>query len=133
MTGAGHREATINPYRQIVCATDFSEASQRACIRATEITARFGARLTLLHAVDDFPEDRSNEVIAPEDKDPRRYRESETKERLTEMTHRVGCQKAGRAIRFTTQSSWHEIVRFARDAEVDLAVLADHEHHTPWR
>lgn len=121
----------MNPYRQIVCATDFSRSSERACVRATELARSFGAHLTLLHVVEHFPENRSNEVIAPEDSDPRHYREHEAREQLTEMSRRVGCPNAGREVRFTTQSAWHEIVRFARDTDADLLVLADHEHRAP--
>lgn len=122
----------MNPYRQIICATDFSQGSERACVRAAEIAASFGAQLTLLHVVEHFPEDRSNEVIAPEDSDPRHYREDEAKERLMEMSRRVGYRNAAREVRFTTQSAWHEIVAFARDTDADLVVLADHEHRTPF-
>lgn len=121
----------MTPYRHIVCATDFSEASQRACVRATEIANCFSARLTLLHVVENFPEDRSNEFIAPEDTDPRHYRENEAIGQLTEMIGRVGCKNAGRVVRFTTQSAWREIVHFSREADADLLVLADHEHKVP--
>ncbi|MEJ2643742.1 MAG: universal stress protein [Gammaproteobacteria bacterium] len=118
----------MTPYRHIVCATDFSEASQRACVRATVIANCFGARLTLLHVVENFPEDRSNDVIAPEDADPRHYRESEARDQLMKTVGRVGCPDAGRVVRFTTQSAWHEIVRFSREVDADLLVIADHAH-----
>lgn len=121
----------MTPYRHIVCATDFSEASQRACVRGTAIASCFGARLTLLHVVENFPEDRSNEVIAPEDTDPRRYRESEAQDQLMKMVGRVGCPDAGRVVCFTTQSAWHEIVRFSREVDADLLVIADHAHSAP--
>ena len=36
--------------RRILCATDFSPASQAALETAAELSRRFGARLTLYHA-----------------------------------------------------------------------------------
>ncbi|MGD2075040.1 MAG: universal stress protein [Gammaproteobacteria bacterium] len=114
----------MNSYRYILCVTDLSETSERACARAAALSACFDARLTLLHVVENFPQDRSNEVIAPENVDPREYHESQARIRLDELARGASCAAAEREIRFTTQSAWHEISRFAREEAVDLIVLA---------
>ena len=42
-------------YRHILCGTDFSPASDDACIPAMELARGSGAKLTLLHVIDHFP------------------------------------------------------------------------------
>jgi universal stress protein A len=86
--------------------------------------ACFDARLTLLHVVENFPQDRSNEVIAPENVDPREHHESRARDRLEELARSTACEAAAREVRITTRSAWHEIARFARDEAADLIVLA---------
>ena len=117
-------EMDMHGYRHIVCVTDLTEGSGSACARAAALAGCFDARLTLLHVVENFPQDRSNEVIAPENVDPRQYHESRARDRLEELARDAACAAAAREVRFTTQSAWHEIVRFARDKGADLVVLA---------
>ena len=64
----------MKSYRYILCATDFSPYCDRACIHAAKLAKESGAKLTLLHVVDLFAVDRSNEEIAPEDVDPKVFR-----------------------------------------------------------
>lgn len=116
------------PYRHILCATDLSADSARACSRAADIARCFNARLTLLHVVEFFPEDRSNDDIAPEDVDPRDYQERRARERLAELAAAAGCEDAELAVHFITQSAWHDILHHAREAQVDLIVVSEREH-----
>ena len=113
-------------YEQIVCAVDFSRHSEAACIRAIELVNNFNAQLTLLHVVENFPEDRSNEVIAPENIDPAKYRESQARQRLTELGSQLHHQQAIHQVLLSPHSAWHEIVRFANEKKVDLIVLGSH-------
>lgn len=68
----------------------------------------------MLHVVEHFPEDRSNEEIAPEDADPKTYREERAKTLLMEIAQDLGNDNAVQAVRFTTQSAKHKIVSYAR-------------------
>jgi universal stress protein A len=121
----------MNNYRHVVCATDFSAGSEQACLRAAALSGCFGARLTLLHVVEHFPQDRSNEVVAPEDTDPRAYREAHARAQLDTLARAAGCGDAERKVRFSTESAWHEIGRFVQEAAVDLIVLSGHPHSGP--
>lgn len=117
----------MHSYRHILCATDFSAASDLACARAAALSECFGAQLTLLHVVENFPERRSNQVIAPEDADPQQYRDDEARRRLREQAERVGVEPTHQQVTFTTESAWHAIADYAQTHQVDLVVLAEHE------
>lgn len=116
-------------YRHIVCATDFSGHSRRAAARAADLAGRCGARLTLLHVVEYFPEDRSNADIAPEDVDPERYQRERVAARLAELAGELGCPDAGQEVHISPRSAKHEIVDLAGRWGADLVVLASHGHY----
>jgi universal stress protein A len=118
----------MKSYRNILCVTDFSSFSDRACFRAAKLAKESGASLTLLHIVDHFPVDRSNVEIAPEDMDPKAFREQKAWEELEAQTLRVGCTEARREIAFSTHSAAHEIARHAAAKGVDLIVVGSHGH-----
>ena len=118
----------MNSYRIILCATDFSPFSDRACVRATKLATESGATLTLLHVVDHFPVDRSNAEIAPEDVDPKLFRERKAREELEAQTVRTGCTEAQREVVFSTHAAAHEIVRYADANGADLIVVGSHGH-----
>lgn len=116
-------------YQRILCAADFSRLSEAAAERAVELCRRFEAALTLLHVVEYFPVDRSNDLIAPEDVDPAAYRESRAREKLRELTVRLGCEDAAQEVLFSPNSAWHGIIQFIEENDIDLAVLGSHGHH----
>ena len=116
-------------YQRILCAVDFSGLSEAACARAIALTRHFKAQLTLLHVVEYFPEDRSNEIIAPEIEDPAGYQETRARDGLHELAGRLGYKEAEQEVLFSPHSAWHEILRFAGTHETDLIVLGCHGHH----
>ncbi len=119
----------VNRYREILCPTDFSGHGVAAARRAVELTRLFGARLTLLHVVADFPEVRSNEDIPPEDMDPAAYRREQALSRLADLAREVDCEEARQEVVFTPLSARHGIVRFAEEGGFDLIVMATHGRH----
>ncbi len=119
----------MGSYNNILCATDFSVHSRAAAERAADIARQHGARLTLLHVVEYFPEDRSNTDIAPEDVDPAAYSEQKARAALVELSRPLDYDNLEQEVRFTSHSAKHEIVHFAREKGVDLVVLATHGHH----
>jgi universal stress protein A len=119
----------MKDYRNILCATDFSVHCRAAAERAVEMARRYGARLTLLHVVEYFPEDRSNELIAPEDREPSAYREQQAQTLLAKFAEDLGCGEAAREVSFSTRSARHGIIRFAEEQSIDLIVVATHGRH----
>ena len=118
----------MKPYRHILCATDFSPSCDRASSRAAKLAREAGSKLTLLHVVDHFPVDRSNDEIAPEDMDPKEFREHKARARLEEQAARAEFPGAMQAVAFSDHAAAHEIVHYADSNEVDLIVVASHGH-----
>lgn len=113
-------------YQHILCAIDYSDYSEKATKRARELAQHYAARLTLLHVVENFAVDRSNEFIAPEDVDPAVYREQRARDTLAELVERLGVTEATQEVRLSPYSAKHEIVQFAKEQGIDLIVVAAH-------
>jgi len=118
----------MSGYRNILCATDFSDCSKKAVEVAAEMAQRYGAQLTLLHVIDYFPEDRSNVQIAPEDVDPKHYHEDRARTMLAEIGRQLGYDRLVQEVRFSTHSARHEIVHFANEHNTDVIIVACHGH-----
>jgi universal stress protein A len=116
-------------YRNILCATDFSDHCRVAAERAADLARRYGARLTLLHVVEHFPVDRSNVDIAPEDIDPADYHRDKACSALADLAKHLRFAEARQEVRFCTQSAQHEILRHAKEHKTDLIVIASHGRH----
>ena len=114
----------MQPYQRILCAVDFSGISEAAAARAAVLAHQAGAQLIFLHVVEYFPEDRSNELIAPESTDPAKYRERQARDQMTELANRLGCKEAKQEVLFSKRSAWHEIVRFAGQVDADRSCWA---------
>jgi len=116
-------------YQNILCATDFSQNSHAAAERAAELAKFYGAQLTLLHVVEYFPEDRSNEQIAPENIDPKEYRKEQARTALATLAQQLGVDEAEQTVVFSIHSAKHAIAPFAGENNIDLIVVASHGHH----
>lgn len=119
----------MTDYKNILCVTDFTPFSEKAVERAAKLAGLYNARLTLLHVIEHFPEDRSNEVIAPENADPAAYRKEHAHHLLTELANKYDCQSATLKVAVSTHSAGKPIVRFATEHDSDLIVIASHGHH----
>lgn len=113
----------MNQFKNILCATDFSADSDRAVARALELAQKNGAKLTLLHVVEHFPVDRSNEFIAPEDVDPAEYRRQKAEEALKAEAQRLEHPELHWEVVTCKGGAGHEIVNYARAAGNDLIVV----------
>ena len=119
----------MSGYQNILCAMDFSAYSDMALLRSMELAKLYKAKLTLLHVVEYFPEDRSNAQIPPEDADPAQYREQQALALLSEHAHSAGIADATQAVRVTAHSAKQEIIAFANEQHIDLIVVASHGRH----
>ena len=119
----------MSAYRHIVCATDFSQPADRAAAKSAELAHHYGAALTLLHVVDHFPEDRSNQVIAPEDQDPAAFRREQAMADLAKVASAVDSPDARLEVRFSTHGARHVILEFAAEHKADLIVVGKHGPH----
>jgi universal stress protein A len=119
----------MNTYKHILLATDFSDLSARVADRAAELAGRCDAELVLLHVIEHFPEDIPIDAIAPEDVDCKEYLTSLAHTALKELAQRLGRGAAQRVVKLNTHSAKAEILRFAREAGIDLIVLGAHGAH----
>jgi len=119
----------MKSYQNILCATDFSVHSRAAAERALEMARLYGAKLTLPHVVEYFPEDRSNELIALEDSEPSAYRKQQAHTLLAKFSEDLGYVDAHREVSFSTGSARDGIIRFAEEQSIDLIVVATHGRH----
>lgn len=116
-------------YTNIVCGVDLSASSEVTGARSIELARVSQATLHFVHVVEHFPQDRSNEVIAPESTDPARYRENQAREDISKLAKRFGYSDAGIEVLFSTHSAWHEIVRFSVERKADLLVVGSRGTH----
>ena len=112
----------MNDYRNILVATDFSEAGEAAARRASELAGRLQAKLTVLH----FPEDLPVDVIPPEDVDPQTYLMDRIRARLKELSECIGRPDAKLKIVVSIRSANREIVHYAQGEGIDLIVVGSH-------
>lgn len=119
----------MEQYQQILCPVDFSPNCQAAAQRALELARLYNAGLTLLHVVEYFPEDRSNEWIAPECEDPEAYMEEKARTRLTQFAQALEHPELRQEICISDLSAKQEIARLATAANNDLIVVASHGRH----
>ena len=116
-------------FRNILCATDFSDHCRIAAERAADLAQRYDARLTLLHVIEHFPVDRSNRDIAPEDVDPLHYHEERARRSLSELARQLNLPDARREVRVGMGAAQHEILRYVEENAIDLVVIASHGRH----
>lgn len=119
----------MSDYRNILVAADFSAAGEAAARRAADLAERLGARLTLLHVLEHFPEDLPVDVIPPEDVDPQTYLLDRLRGQLEKLSAATGQPGVATDIVVSTQSANREIVQYAQDNAMDLIVVGCHGRH----
>lgn len=116
-------------YTHILFATDLTEGAEVAGARAVSLAECLGARLTLLHVVEHFPEDLPVETIPPEDVDPKTFLEERARTRLVELAQRLGSPAAQVRVSLTHTSARREILRIAEAERFDLLLLGGRAPH----
>jgi nucleotide-binding universal stress UspA family protein len=104
---------------------DFSELSERAAQRATELAGFYGAKLVFLHVIEHFPEHLPHYQMSGEGKgmDPEEYIRDRAAQDLDRMCDKLDCKDAEKAVRITKHSAKSDLLDFAEENHVDLIVL----------
>jgi len=118
-------------FKKILAPIDFSPASNNAIKYALSFAEEFGAELTLVHVLEPAP---STSFMAIPGATPFREVDFSTAEKNLKST--VASSRKGK----TERPSWkirvglpsHEIVEAAKEADVDLIVIATHGY-TGWK
>jgi len=129
-------EVNVIDYLHILVATDFSPVAEKAACRASALAMLIGAKLTLLHVLEHFPEDIPNYSIAPENIDPEKFYTELAHNKLIELRDNLckeGSAEAAEVIVSThidvvvsTHSAGREISEYATRKNMDLIVLGTH-------
>jgi len=112
-------------YRKILCAVDFSDASRAALREAAELSAKFGAELTLVHVAQGLTLMGLSEQVADERFLP--SRQALERQLLTEWKDEA-WRRSERPVHtlWREGAPWDQIVAQAREGNYDLIVLGSH-------
>ena len=116
----------VPPYRHVLAAVDLGGRGQPVVTRAARIAGLYGASLTLLHVIDCFPVDRSNTLIAPEDRDPLAYEREDSLSQLEALASKAGVAQCRQEVVVSAHKASREIPAFAAANGVDLVVTGSH-------
>jgi universal stress protein A len=113
-------------YRRILVAVDLSAESDVVVAKALDVARRYGATLMVLHVVEYVPVEPMGEALLPSMQiEEELARGAQT--RLDALAERHGIPPGERMLR--TGSTKAEILRAAKEANVDLIVLGSRERH----
>lgn len=110
-------------YAHVLVPVDFSQASVKAAQRAVREASLHSAHLTFLHVVEFYPEDVPEGIVPPENVDPMAVYVTRGEERLRDLSIEIRAPDAKRVVLPSTTAAYHDIVRFAKDSQVDLIVI----------
>jgi universal stress protein A len=119
----------MTQYRRMLLAIDLTEESPQIATRARELAATFGAELEVLHVVEPLPLLAADapEVMAPAVMQTQDEILRAARKRVTRLTLDLGlAESAAHVLVGNTQV---EIVRAARERNIDLIVLGSRERH----
>lgn len=117
------------PYRQVLAAIDLDEGGELVAARGARMASLHGAALTLLHVVEHFPVDRSNTLIAPEDRDPLVHARDHALDRLESVAKKADVAECRLEVVVSARKASREIPNFAEAAGADLIVTGSHGPH----
>lgn len=114
------------PYRRILLVVDLTEDSLQIGRRARDLAATLGAEVEMLHVVEFMPVEPMGETLMPavriEDELLVRARQ-----RLAALAEELGLP--GSPHRVESGNVKAEVVRVARERQIDLIVLGSRERH----
>jgi nucleotide-binding universal stress UspA family protein len=114
---------------RILVPTDFSKSSSNALVYGAEFARRFGAEVHLLHVVQDLalfiPE---AVMLAPPMMPPIEQFVSAARAALERAVRELNMADVNIVPEVAEGTPFEEIVRFARDKDIDLIVMGTHGH-----
>tara|TARA_R110002050_G_scaffold9504_1_gene32939 strand:- start:82415 stop:82858 length:444 start_codon:yes stop_codon:yes gene_type:complete len=115
-------------YQHILIAADFSEHSQQIISRAQELAVRYQAKLSICHIIEDFPvADFAYEPMISIDLDMRDAMLDSGQKHIADIAGKFNIPAENQWIEFGSPSL--NVVRLAKDHNVDLIVVGSHGRH----
>lgn len=116
----------MKDYQHVLLAVDVSHPAEKAASRAAELVRNYRARLTLIYMLPHYPDDMPVPWMSAEEQDPLRHLVPHAQKKLAELTQRIGYPEARVEVVPSARSAKHEILRFAKENEVDLIIVGSH-------
>ncbi|HUK00812.1 MAG TPA: universal stress protein [Steroidobacteraceae bacterium] len=115
-------------YRRILLAVELNEDAAATARRAQTIADALGAELEMLHVVEFVPVEPMGETLMPAVQIEEELM-TRARERLAEIAAGLGLSRE--AARVEAGNVKAEIVRVAREHDIDLIILGSRERHGP--
>ena len=117
-------------YQHILFAADFADEALRVGERAKDIARQYGARLSLIHVIEDVNISLGGgyELLPVLPDLPDEALLGEARKALDEMAHRLGTEDAEQWV-VSAPSTKEGILDAAREHGVDLIVVGSHGRH----
>ncbi len=133
------QEKKVIDYNNILVAMDFSPAAEKAAHQAGEFSSLIGAKITLLHILEHFPEDIPNNIIAPENTNTEQFYVEQARARLIELRNHLNHDDSTTAMEIivstavdvvvSPRSAGQIISEYASQHDMDLIVMGSHGKH----
>lgn len=123
------QETIVIAYKAILVTTDLSSVANEAVRRASDFAKLVGAKLSLLHVLEHFPEDIPNYAIAPENMDSKTFYVTQAAEQLEELKNKLDQENVSVEVVVSTHSAGREITEYATAKNMDLIVVGSHGKH----
>lgn len=118
----------MTDYKHILVAVDFSEYSEVIAGNAYDISQKYQSKLSILHVVDNMPiADSVYGPVIPYDFDLEERLLETGRKHLTELANKFSVPKENQWLEIGSPK--HEIIRIAKEYDVDLIVVGSHGRH----
>ena len=118
----------MQAYRHVLLATDFTDEALHVGARAKEIAQRYGARLTLVHVIEQVVVSPGYDLLPVLPEVPDEVLQTSSQEALRRLAERLEVQDAGQRV-IIGVSTKEGILEAARELGADLIVIGSHGRH----
>lgn len=121
-------EPTVGlPFLRVLCATDLQPGSEHTLAVAEAIAESSGAKLTIVHCIESFPEPGLHPyLVVPELHALRAQLDQDARERLAALVPEEKRKQLGTDVRVVVGSARREVLRLAEELRASLVVLGTH-------
>jgi len=117
----------VSIYKRILIATDFTDVNLLAAKRAVRLAKQDKSELILLNVIEHFPFDSGPLTsVFQHNTGPIDSLAQHVRTKLSELKDTLKYKEIKTEFRTTSKSARHEILRFAKEHDVDLIVVAPH-------
>jgi len=118
----------MRPYQHVLAATDFSEHSERIVARAVDVAEHYQARVSVIHVSAYLPSfELGGELVLPPGAEIEQALLKQARTRLVELAEKFKIEPLNTHAMMGTPRT--DILRFAREQNVDLIVVGRHSRH----